>query len=165
MARVRKTKEAEIVTETIPDDSVPVRRPRKRRLPIYVTEDGQADVSLLDEASRTSLREALSEEPAAPAVDPCVCGVLVSTIASLEATILSSRTGVPRDMMLDVVGPHEPIKTMLSETLAKVLSKWNAFGRYHDEILLLGLLAAWQGGVIDAVRSLQAKSTDGVTVQ
>lgn len=174
MARIRKQ------TEETPDTSTLGGTPidgaasepeggafRRKRIVIPIREDGY-DISRVDSADREALAKILRPaEAATSTVDPAMVAMLIMAVGSMEAAILASRFGVDRQRCMDIVGPHEPLKTLMATSAAGVLAKYNVFGRWGDEIALLSLVATWQVGVMEAIRheGKRADSGSGITAK
>lgn len=136
--------------------------PLSKRRVIIPFRDGEPDISQVPGDVAEKLRGAFS--PAASAdggpektpTDPRLVLMVVNALGTLEASILAAKTKLPLAELRDLIGPREPIATMIAESGARVLDKYGALGRWGDEIALCSALLMWQGGIFTALGALKA---------
>lgn len=158
MAKLRETLEQE--TGGMAEPAPKPDKRRRPRLMIALTEDGQPDVSNLDDGVRARLRDALAEpaaEPPAP-IDPAVVVFALRAISNIEAAVLAGRFGLDQVRAAECVAPPPMLAEQIGAAGARVLAKHSgAWTRWQDEIVLGALLVTWQAGAIQALRAAAAE--------
>ncbi len=159
MARKRKILEEPILNpetgdiETRPGAEQMEDARKRKRIVIPIREDG-LDLSRLSDEDIGAIRQAVATSDGPPTIDPMLVAMILDGVASLEATVLSVKFRLPADQVRRVLIPQEPIRTPLSETTARVISKHNLMGRWADEVALLSLLTVWQAQSLATIKQL-----------
>jgi hypothetical protein len=94
-------------------------------------------------------------EPPAVKIGPEILGKLFVALGTVEARLLAGRMGVPLQIAERSFIPEDPLLSMLSDSAAAVLAKYNIGGRYADEIVLASMLVLWQTTALQNIRSYQ----------
>lgn len=143
--------------ETETSDPAPtMARQRKPRIILRYGDDGKPDIASLDGDSRAALASAFREQVPIERTDPALVGMVLVGIGSLEGAMLATRLDLPIEDVKSIVGPMEPMKSLLADAGAKVIDKHNLMGRWGDEIALCALLVSWQASVLQSVRAMAA---------
>lgn len=136
--------------------------PLSKRRVIIPFRDGEPDVSQVPPEIAEKLRGAFAPASSGETAekiptDPRLVLMVVNALGTLEASILSAKTKLPLSELRELIGPREPIATMIAESGARVLDKYGALGRWGDEIALCSALLMWQGGIFTALSALKSE--------
>lgn len=155
MARMRETIARETSTANAPKD----RRARKR-ISIYLNDDGAPDWDAVPEEHREKLGYGATPrpEPEAPReIPPEMVGFLLQTMTRIEAVVVAGRIGITSDEAMNALTPPPPLADGINQAGARVLNKYSGtLGRWQDEIVLASLLVTWQASAFSEMRAIAA---------
>jgi hypothetical protein len=136
-------------------------RRRKKRLQVYLNDDGTPDweATPADVRSQLGMGGAGGDgvQPAGPEIPPEMVGMLVGLIGNIEAAIVAPKMGIPSEAAREALAMPEPIAVGINEAGGRVLAKYSgSLGRYADEIVLGSLLVTWQASAFARMREYKA---------
>lgn len=131
----------------------------RKRITIYLHEDGSPDLDALPEDQRAALGIGGDGEPEPENVeiDPSMVGLALTTLIRIEAMLTARRFGVDQETAVRCLTPPPPVRAGIEQAGARVLTKYaGAAGKYQDEIVLATLLITWQTSAIAELRERAA---------
>lgn len=138
----------------------PKDRRARKRISIYLNDDGAPDWDALPDEHREKLGYGATPRPAPepPAeIPPEMVGFLLQTMTRIESVVVAGRMGVTSDEAMSALTPPPPLAQGLNEAGARVLNKYSGtLGRWQDEIVLASLLVTWQASAFAELRALSA---------
>lgn len=162
MARMREQIQSD-ATQAVKKD-----RRSRRRVSVYMNDDGTPDWSAVPEEHQRALGVGLGAtaepqtQPAQPEpIDPMVVGLFLQTMTSIEAAIVAVKYDLPRGDVLSALQPPQPMAEALTRAGAKVLDKYaGTLGRWQDEIVLASLVVTWQAQAFAQIRMMRATADE-----
>lgn len=150
--------------EEIGADSAPTTKPKadrrsRKRLSVYLNEDGTPDWDAVPEEDRARLGHgsapAAAEAPAEVPVE--MVGFLLQTMTRIEAAVVAPKLGISSEEAYQCLTPSAELGKPLVEATARVVNKYaGGFGRWSDEIALAALLVTWQASAFSEMRKAAA---------
>lgn len=141
-------------------DGAPVMdKRRKKRVSVYLNDDGSPDWSGVSDEQRAMLGGVLpTPEAEAEPIPPEMVGLLLKTVTSIEAAVLARSMDLEPALVHQAFAIPEPMEGPMCETGARVLQKYmGGASRYQDEMVLAALLISWQGAAIGQLRAFKAE--------
>lgn len=134
---------------------------KRKRVTVYLNDDGTPDYSGLDETVRSLLSiPSQSAETVTPPIEipPEMIGYLVLTLTRIEAAIVAPRLDLDVESVLPILTPYPELGNAINTAASKVLAKYGGtMGQYQDEIVLGSLILTWQATAFGQLRALSAE--------
>lgn len=147
-----------------------VAKGQRRRVLIYINDDGTIDLSKMSDRQRDLLGinpegtttkpvPAADAEPVPPvAFPPEMAGMMLGVLISIETAIVAPRMDLDAAAVKRALIPIPPIGEALRESAARVMNKYaGTLGAYADEFALVSLIITWQASAFGELRSLKAE--------
>lgn len=133
---------------------------RKKRISVYLNDDGMPDWSGVPDDQRELLGGKLPEAaPPSEPIAPEMVGLLLRAVTAIEGAVLARTMDLPAADVHAALTIPQPIERPLCEVGARVLEKhFSGSSKYQDEIVLASLLLTWQGSAIAQLRAMRAES-------
>lgn len=139
----------------------PVDKRSRKRITVYLDENGQPDLESLKDDERSKLGLAGSPdspadaEPAAQ-IDPAVVGMMFHMLCTIESAFVAPRMGITSEQAREALTPPEPIRDSIIGAGTKVLNKYGgALGRWADELALASVIVLWQTQAFAEMKRMQ----------
>lgn len=118
---------------------------RRQRVILFRNADGSIDASALSDDEKKSLAPGSNEPQQAPEViTPGEVQVIVSMLANIEGMLLAGKFDLDKQTAVGACQPKEPALSIICESGAKVLNKYQIMSKWAPEIALISGLVMWQ---------------------
>lgn len=117
---------------------------RRQRVILFRNPDGSIDASALSEEEKKTLIPSNEPQETPELVSPAEVGVIVSMLANIEGMLLAGKYDLDKQTAVSACQPKEPALTIICESGAKVLNKYQIMSKWAPEIALISGLVMWQ---------------------